>query len=224
MLRAHHPQDDHLFDCYLSARHGDAVDPLVAEHLADCAACAARYADLVSLMDGLAVEAAAESDAVFTTERLRAQQQQILRRVEHIGRPARVISFPSHVPADRSQPPAAPHARSRWIAGAVAAGLFIGVGLGAGIEWQRQTRAGLSSSGVAVDARATVAPSNVLLPPSSAPAEPETLTEPVAEGRGDEAFLSDLEAALERTQTRELRAIDALTPHVREVRDVRYVR
>src|SRR5262252_4578315 len=139
MFRALHPQDDRLFDCYLSARHGDAVDPLLAEHLADCATCASRYAELGSLMDGLAAEAAAESDAVFTPERLRAQQQQILRRIEHVGRPARVISFPSHFPADRSQHQA-PHAPSRWIAGAAAAGLFIGVALGAGIEWQRHAR------------------------------------------------------------------------------------
>jgi hypothetical protein len=37
----------------------------------------------------------------------------------------------------------------------------------------------------------------------------------------DDAFLSDLEVALERPHTRELLAFDALTPHVREVRDQR---
>jgi anti-sigma factor RsiW len=219
MFRALHLHDDRLFDCYLTARHGDAVDPLVAEHLTDCATCASRYAELGSLMDGLATEAAAESDAVFTPERLRAQQQQILRRVEHVGRPARVISFPSHLPADRSQHPA-PHARSRWIAGAAAAGLFIGVGLGAAIEWQRHVR--VPSSGVAVVARTTSAPANAL--PAASPTATEMVATPAVEVAGDDAFLSDLEVALERTQTRELRAIDALTPHVREIRDVRYVR
>ena len=219
MFRALHLHDDRLFDCYLTARHGDAVDPLVAEHLADCATCASRYAELGSLMDGLAAEAAAESDAVFTPDRLRAQQQQILRRVEHVGRPARVISFPGHLPVDRSQHPG-PHARSRWMAGAAAAGLFIGVGLGAGIEWQRHAR--VLSSGVAVAARATNAPANAL--PAASPAATEMVATPAVEVAGDDAFLSDLEVALERTQTRELRAIDALTPHVREIRDVRYVR
>jgi len=48
MFRALHPQDDRLFDCYLSSRHGDALDPLLAEHLADCATCASRYAELGS--------------------------------------------------------------------------------------------------------------------------------------------------------------------------------
>ena len=37
----------------------------------------------------------------------------------------------------------------------------------------------------------------------------------------DAAFLSDLELALERPHTRELQAFDALTPHVREIRDER---
>jgi hypothetical protein len=37
----------------------------------------------------------------------------------------------------------------------------------------------------------------------------------------DDAFLSELELALERPHTRELVAFDALTPHVREVRDKR---
>jgi hypothetical protein len=37
----------------------------------------------------------------------------------------------------------------------------------------------------------------------------------------DEAFLSDLEVALERPHTRELQAFDALTPHVREISDQR---
>jgi len=37
----------------------------------------------------------------------------------------------------------------------------------------------------------------------------------------DDAFLSDLEIALERPHTRELQAFDALTPHVREITDRR---
>jgi hypothetical protein len=37
----------------------------------------------------------------------------------------------------------------------------------------------------------------------------------------DDAFLSNLEIALERPHTRELLAFDELTPHVREIRDQR---
>jgi len=35
----------------------------------------------------------------------------------------------------------------------------------------------------------------------------------------DDAFLSELDAALQRPRTQALVAYDALTPHVREVRD-----
>lgn len=224
MFRAFHPQDDRLFDCYVTARQGEAVDPRVAEHLADCAACAARYAELGVLMDGIAAEAIAESDAAFTSDRLRAQQQQILRRIEHVGRPARVISFPTHAPADRPQPASAPHVPSRWIASAAAAGLLIGVGLGAGIEWQRHTRARVSATGGTAAVRTTAAPTHVIPAAPVAEVAAELSVTPASEVVGDDAFLSDLEVLLERTQTRELRAIDALTPHVREVREVRYLR
>jgi hypothetical protein len=44
-------------------------------------------------------------------------------------------------------------------------------------------------------------------------------TQPHANGSDatDEAFLSELDLALERPRTRELAAFDAFTPHVREV-------
>ena len=90
--RAHHLHDEQLFDCYITERGGDAIDPPSAEHLADCNACSARYAELAQFMDTLRREGDADADAVFTPERLRAQQQQIARRIEQVGRPARVIS------------------------------------------------------------------------------------------------------------------------------------
>ena len=174
-------------------------------------------------MDDLSVEADAESDAVFTPERLRAQQQQILRRIEHVGRPARVISFPSHVPADRASTglltrrraglPPRPPPDSSWASA-----------LGATIEWQRHARQASSHRASLWPRVRTDAPANALPAASPAPAATELVATPAPEAVGDDAFLSDLEVALERTQTRELRAIDALTPHVREIRDVRYVR
>jgi hypothetical protein len=36
----------------------------------------------------------------------------------------------------------------------------------------------------------------------------------------DDAFLSDLEVAMARPHTRERLAFDALTPHVREIRNI----
>ena len=39
-----------------------------------------------------------------------------------------------------------------------------------------------------------------------------------ADVAADDAFLSELEIALERPRTRELQAFDTFTPHVREIR------
>jgi hypothetical protein len=45
--------------------------------------------------------------------------------------------------------------------------------------------------------------------------------QPAPDPAADEAFLSDLELALERPRTRELQPFDALTPHVRDIADKR---
>jgi len=213
--RAHHLQDDRLFDCYLAERGGEAIDPPLAEHLADCETCAARYAELAGLMTVLRHEGEAEADAVFTADRLRAQQQHIERRLAHVGRPARVISFPGqfvrrtiHASTSRTAP--------RWMAAAAAAGLFIGVALGASYERGSRARGPIGSSAsqrlVARDAEAARA--SRLTPVITRGSNP-------ADVAADDAFLSDLEVALERPHTTELQAFDALTPHVREIRDQR---
>ena len=123
--RVRHLQEDRLFDCYTAAQGGESLDPRAAAHLAQCAECRARYDELVQFMDDLRQEADEETSAVFTPETLRAQQQHIMRRIEHFGHPARVLSFPGRVvrrhfaPTGRIAP--------RWTAAAAAAGLFIGV-------------------------------------------------------------------------------------------------
>ena len=40
-----------------------------------------------------------------------------------------------------------------------------------------------------------------------------------ADTASDDAFLSELELALDRPHTRELQAFDTFTPHVREIKD-----
>jgi hypothetical protein len=203
--RAHHLHDERLFDCYLTERGGDAIDPPTAEHLTDCDECSARYAELAAFMDTLRREGETEADAVFTPERLRAQQQQIARRIEQVGRPARVISFPSRIvrrTIGASQSRMAP----RWVAAAAAAGLFVGVALGASYEWNLR-RVPAASFG-ARDLNSRIAPV-------------ATRGSEAADIANDDAFLSDLELALERPHTQELQAFDAFTPHVREIRDQR---
>jgi len=202
--RGRHLQEDRLFDSYLAERGGTPIDPPIAEHLADCTDCSARYAELSSFMDTLRTEGDAEADAVFTPERLRAQQQQIARRIAQVGRPARVLSFPGRI-VRRTIDASTARPSPRWVATAAAAGLFIGVAVGASYQWSASSRSALLVRNTAASRLAPVATRG------SSPAE-------VA---ADEAFLSDLEIALERPHTRELQAFDALTPHVREIKDQR---
>jgi hypothetical protein len=208
--RVRHLQEERLFDSYMAERHGEVLDPPVAEHLADCAACGARYADLAAFMDSLRREGDAEADAFFTPERLRAQQQQIARRLALVGRPARVLSFPGRIvrhTINASTSRTAP----RWIAGAAAAGLFIGVALGASYQFQ-WGNAQLRRQPVLVRDTAAARPR---VTPAITRAGGQT------DVAADVAFLSDLEIALQRPHTGELRAFDALTPQVREITDRR---
>ena len=210
--RVRHLTEERLFDVYLAERTADPVDPPAAEHLGDCEACTARYTELVSLMDTVRREGEAEADAVFTADRLRAQQQQIARRIALVGRPARILSFPGRI-VRRTITVSASRTAPRWIAAAAAAGLFVGVAVGASYQF----RWGLAPSRAG----------QPFLVSGASTARAARLTPVATRGGGqseiaaDDAFLSDLEIALDGPHTSELRAFDDLTPHVREVRSVR---
>jgi hypothetical protein len=210
--RAHHLHEDRLLDCYLAERCGAPTDMPSAEHLAECEPCAARYGELASFLDALRAEGVEEADDIFTSDVLRAQQQHIARRVEHAGRHARVIAFPGRVVRGTIGAPAS-HAAPRWVAAGAAAGLFIGIALGASYEYQAHARNARQTLPIRSTATTQREAARV------APADTRGLTAP--EVAADEAFLSELELALERPRTRELVAFDALTPHVREVSNQR---
>jgi hypothetical protein len=94
-------------------------------HLAGCAECRVRYASFEAWMAGIRSEAIEEADELFTPEKLKTQQAHILRRLEAADHPTRIIAFPkASVPASRPSP------FRRWVAGAAAAGLIAGIGLG----------------------------------------------------------------------------------------------
>jgi hypothetical protein len=208
--RAPHLQDDSLSDCYFAERRGEPLDPPAAEHLADCASCAERYAEFVRFMTSLREEAGAEVDAWFPAERLRAQQQEIARRLDHIGRAARVISFPGRAATRRIHPSTTRMAR-RWIAGAAAAGLFVGVAAGTFFDFSRRLEiAGLRRPSVGQQGMRAGDPAAHLVPVRVEGTETLAV-------EADDLFMSALELALDRPHTSELVAFDALTPHMREI-------
>ena len=205
--RLPHLQDDSLTDCYFAERRGEALDPPAAEHLADCQSCAERYAEFERFMTSLRDEADAELDTWFPADRLRAQQHEIARRLESIGRAARVISFPGRIAARRT--PSSSRRAARWIAGAAAAGLFVGVAAGTFFDFGYRFEFGMRG-------RHNVAQRSVREKGGSTlPAR--MATAPAVTSEADDMFMSALDLALDRPHTSELVAFDALTPHVREI-------
>lgn len=224
IVRSAHLQDDMLFECCFAVRRGEALDPPSAEHLADCPACAGRYTELGAFLNTLSEEADAEISALFPPERLHEQQQNIARRLELVGRAARVISFPGRAAVPASAATAvAQKARTatsrlaaRWVAAAAAAGLFVGVAAGTVFNFgprfdvARDGRRG----GVTAGARQSAAST---LPERLSPTPAEKAVKAVVDM--DDMFMSDLESVLDRPHTSELVAFDALTPHLRDVRE-----
>jgi sugar phosphate isomerase/epimerase len=158
-------------------------------------------------MDDVRATADRESSDMFTPDALRAQQVEITRRLELVGHAGRVLTFPHSESAGTSpslgRAPRRTTARSAavWIAGAAAAGLFVGVG--AGVFYGTRVHGPAAATAI-LQAVERPAPAQVRLD------APHPLDD-------DAMFMSALEAALDRPRTQELLALDALTPHVREV-------
>lgn len=206
-MRPLHLHDDRLLDYYAAKRTGGPVDPTAAEHLTACAECGGRYTALVQLLDRIPTEAAAEADEVFTRDRLARQQELILRRIEHMAHPARVLSFPGRL--SKTIGGGSLRVAPRWLAAAAAAGLFVGVAVGGavfegGLRPRGTSRR--SSSGQALSSPVPLSGSGTA-----------SVSATIREAPDDDAFLSDLELALERSSAGELVPLDALTPHLRGI-------
>lgn len=165
-----------------------------APHVSACASCQARLAELRAWADATASEAGALAEDVFTPERLAAQKQQILARLEAAGRSARVIAFPIGGPAPARR---GAHDILRWAAAAAVGGIMIGL-----------------ASGRLLD-RQPAAPSIAAGAPSPAADPAAAASTAVAAPRLDEAAL--LDAAYDRISLDSLRTIDDMTPRAREV-------
>ena len=94
-------------------------------HLDRCDICAERAVELGRWLEDVRSVGLEEADAAFPPERLAAQHAQILRRLEQIDRPARVIAFPSQ---SRDRMDIGGHGiRPAWVGIAAAAGLVLGL-------------------------------------------------------------------------------------------------
>ncbi len=118
LLRRGHLSEDGLVDVWSTG-----VRPA---HLDRCDICAERAMEMSRWLEDVRDMGTAQADAVFNEERLAAQRNQVLQRLEHLDRPAKVISFPARAvrPSDAAD-------RRRvspgWLAAAAAAGLALGV-------------------------------------------------------------------------------------------------
>jgi hypothetical protein len=139
----------------------------------------------------------AEADAAFPADRLARQQSRILARIEHEGRPGRLIAFPAgHAPAPamlRQRP------GMRWIAGAAAAGMLIGV-LAGQLTYDFSSREGARVAQVV-----------------AARPEPGATLRAVSTTLSEEEFLGQLEMAIEGHRSASLQPLDEMTPRVWEI-------
>jgi hypothetical protein len=204
-----HPADDRLIDVYFVQREVEEGTPVVEaarRHLESCPSCARRYELISAPLERLRDQAVGAADAIFTNERLKAQREHILHRLEAAEHPARVIPFP-FAPSGR-QAGAGVRVMRRWVAAAAAAGVLVGLGLGrlATPVAPQAPPTSLIAANRAMQAQPAMRPG----PGSSGSA--------IADNAADEDLLSAIDDAVNRrTSIAELQAIDALTPHAREV-------
>ena len=189
----------HLTDTELLELQFDVAVDGSREHLAACATCLARRQALSELLDDAKSAASAESDALFGADALTRQHTRIMGRVALESRTAKVISFPaaSQVPA-----PVVRRARPRWMAGAVAAGVILGL-VGEHVT-QRITRATFAARSYR--------------PPVTAVAAPGVAIRAISTSSDDE-FFGQVERAFGSAGPATLRPLDALTPRAWDVRE-----
>lgn len=161
-------------------------------HLERCGVCAERALELGRWLDDVRTTATEEADAAFPPERLALQQSQILRRLEQLDRPARVIAFPSSSRYDQLGG-VRQGIRPAWVGVAAAAGLAIGL-LGGQFSARYTGEAPVATP---AQAEQPVAPA----PSATEPSSPE---------------FADLSLDLDeigRPQLDAVAALDAYTPH-----------
>ena len=130
VLRGGHLSDRALVDVCMNGER--------PPHMDRCDICAERAIEFGRWLDDVRAAGEAEIDAVFPAERLAAQQGQIMRRLEQLDQPARVIAFPKHMRPDGRQDQGRRVAPG-WVIAAAAAGLVLGI---VGDHWSSRFSSG----------------------------------------------------------------------------------
>lgn len=117
VLRQGHLSDDALADAILLGTR--------PAHLDSCDICSQRALELGRWLEDVRTTAVEAADDAFPPERLAAQQAQILRRLEQLDEPARVLTFPAAAAAPRAT--TGRRVAPAWVGVAAAAGLVVGV-------------------------------------------------------------------------------------------------
>lgn len=207
-----HVREHVLADAAIQLMNGEstALAPSVQTHLERCGRCAARLDELRAIMSTEREDAQAAADAAFPESRLRAQRTSILARLEQARAGTRVLHFPTF-PATRSWMTRRDRPAMRWLAGAAAAGLLVGLGAGQAVFTGHQLRFH-APAGPAASAGST--PSRWIKSAASDTPHIERLS-PASE----EVFLSDMELVLNKRRNAVQRALDEqLAPNDKERR------
>jgi hypothetical protein len=189
-----HLSDSQFARAWASPQADGAVHP----HLAHCADCRERYAAFERWVAGIGAELRNEADAAFTAERLTVQQAQIARRLETLERPARVIAFPK---AARAVINGHSHVR-RWVTVAAAASLIAGFSLGQVVPLRHAIQPSRQTPRMTTD-QAIFRAREIA---------------PVSTSQNDDVLLSD---SFSRPRVSTLSALDDMTPHVRDLMDLK---
>ena len=130
-------------------------------HMDRCDICAARAVELNRWLDTVQTAGIEAADEAFPQERLAAQHSQILRRLEQLDEPARVIAFPRQTRPDAREG-GSWRVAPGWLGVAAACGLIVGA-----VGGQFTARVGDAPAPIAV------APATPVAAPD---AEPATFT------------------------------------------------
>jgi hypothetical protein len=213
-----HVREHVLASAALHVLNGEApaLKASTQAHLESCAQCAARLEALRTVLAGERQDGTEAADAAFPDTRLRAQRFSILERLDRVRANARVLAFPTTAAWPRSWRRDRP--AMRWLAAAASVGLLVGLGAGQIVSLAPQLgfRPGVTQTAARAlkpalwlhSATTTISPvtNSSIGTPQIEQLEP-----------GDEeAFLSEMETALNTRRIKALRALDDLTPRAND--------